>query len=139
MKVQLLNILNKYGEVIRYLVVGILTTVFSFLIYYLCSRVVKLDYKISIILSWFMAVIFAFFSNKIIVFKSNTNYIKDFFAEIINFFKYRILSLLIDFFLMLILVELINIYDVIAKIVVQIVIVIINYIFSKFFVFNTKA
>ncbi len=139
MKVQLLNILNKYGEVIRYLVVGILTTVFSFLIYYLCSRVVKLDYKISIILSWFMTVIFAFFSNKIIVFKSNTNYIKDFFAEIINFFKYRILSLLIDFFLMLILVELINIYDVIAKIVVQIVIVIINYIFSKFFVFNTKA
>ena len=86
-----------------------------------------------------MTVIFAFFSNKIIVFKSNTNYIKDFFAEIINFFKYRILSLLIDFFLMLILVELINIYDVIAKIVVQIVIVIINYIFSKFFVFNTKA
>ena len=68
MKVQLLNILNKYGEVIRYLVVGILTTVFSFLIYYLCSRVVKLDYKISIILSWFMTVIFAFFSNKIIVF-----------------------------------------------------------------------
>ena len=139
MKVKLLNILNKYGEVIRYLVVRILTTVFSFLIYYLCSRVVKLDYKISIILSWFMTVIFAFFSNKIIVFKSNTNYIKDFFAEIINFFKYRILSLLIDFFLMLILVELINIYDVIAKIVVQIVIVIINYIFSKFFVFNTKA
>ena len=63
MKTKLLKIIKKYDEVIRYLIIGVLTTIFSLLIYYLFSRGINLDYKISIILSWFMTVIFAFFSN----------------------------------------------------------------------------
>lgn len=138
MKTKLLKIIKKYDEVIRYLIIGVLTTIFSLLIYYLFSRGINLDYKISIILSWFMTVIFAFFSNKVVVFKSRTNYIKDFLFEIVNFFKYRILSLLIDFFIMIILIEIININDLIAKVIVQVVIIIVNYVFSKFLVFNQR-
>ena len=59
--------------------------------------------------------------------------------EIYQFFKYRILSLLIDVMLMILFVEMLHINDLIAKIIVQVVIVIANYFFSKIFIFKKQV
>ena len=136
MKNKVCELVRKYNEVIKYLIIGVLTTVVSFVTYWLFSRGLNINYKVSTILSWIVTVTFAFLANKIIVFRSKTSGKKDLLLEIINFFKYRILSLLVDFLMMVVFVEVVNINDLIAKIIVQFVIVVINYVFSKFFVFN---
>ncbi len=124
---------RKYEEVINYLIFGFLTTVVSIGSYVLFARLFNINYIISSILSWVFAVTFAFVTNKIFVFKSiNKKWLK----EVYRFFKYRIISLLIDVGLMIVLVDLIKIDDVIAKVVVQFLIVVINYLFSKLFVFK---
>ena len=132
------QIIKKNREVVDYLIIGGLTTVVSYVSYAIVSRVIGLDFKVSTILSWLCAVIFAFFANKIIVFKSKTESKNQFILEIFNFFKYRILSLVIDMVLMIVLVDFLNINDLIAKFFVQFIIVAINYIFSKFFIFNKR-
>lgn len=130
------QIIKKNREMIDYLVVGGLTTVVSYVSYAFVSRVLGCDFKVSTILSWICAVLFAFFANKIIVFKSKTQSKWQLFLEVFNFFKFRVLSLFIDMALMIILVDFLSINDLIAKFLVQFLIVVINYVFSKFFIFN---
>ncbi len=129
---------KKYEEVIAYLIVGVITTIISLVSYYLFSRIAKCDYQTATILSWILSVLFAFFANKIVVFKSKTNDHKAFLIELFNFFKYRILSLVIDMASMFCLIELLHINDMISKIIVQFIIVVANYVFSKFLIFNQK-
>lgn len=133
------QIIKKNREMIDYLVVGGLTTVVSYVSYAFVSRILNCDFKLSTIISWVCAVLFAFFANKIIVFKSKTQNKRQLFLEVFNFFKFRILSLFIDMALMIILVDFLSINDLIAKFLVQFIIVAVNYIFSKFFIFNKKA
>lgn len=126
-----MNLVRKYDEIIRYIIAGILTTIVSIVSYNLL-RNINIDYKICTILSWILAVIFAYFINKLFVFKSQKNNIKEF----INFILARLLSLFIEFIFMMIMVDLININDRIAKLIVQFIVLVLNYIFSKFFVFK---
>ncbi len=134
---------KKYEEIILYLIAGFLTTVISILSYALFVFLLNpfLDKMISItvanILSWIIAVTFAFFVNKIFVFKSKTKG-KDLLNESIEFVKYRIVSLLVDIFCMWLFVSLFKMNDILAKIIDQVIIVIINYIFSKFIIFTKK-
>lgn len=126
-----MNLVRKYDEIIRYIIAGILTTIVSIASYNLL-RNINIDYKICTILSWILAVIFAYFINKLFVFKSQKNNIKEF----INFILARLLSLFIEFIFMIIMVDLISINDRIAKLIVQFIVLVLNYIFSKFFVFK---
>lgn len=126
-----MNLVRKYDEIIRYIIAGILTTIVSIASYNLL-RNINIDYKICTILSWILAVIFAYFINKLFVFKSKKNNIKEF----INFILARLLSLFIEFIFMIIMVDLISINDRIAKLIVQFIVLVLNYVFSKFFVFK---
>lgn len=132
------QIINKHREMIAYLIVGGLTTVVSYVSYAFVSRILECDFKLSTIISWVCAVLFAFFANKIVVFQSKTQSKRQLFLEVFNFFKFRVLSLFIDMALMIILVDFLSINDLIAKFLVQFIIVAVNYIFSKFFIFNKK-
>ena len=131
------DLVNKYGEIIRYLIIGVLTTIVSLAIYYgltltILDVKVPIELQIANILSWIGAVIFAYFTNKYYVFKNNNKDKKG----IIKFFSSRIITLLIDMFLMYIFVTRLSFNDKIIKILVQIVVVISNYVLSKFFVFK---
>ncbi len=131
-KTKLGKLYFKYKEIINYLIVGGLTTVVSLLSYYL-FRVFISNYQICTVLSWICAVLFAYITNRIFVFESkNKNIIK----EMSKFFSARILTLLFEMLFMFITVSLIHINDRIAKLVVQVFIVIFNYIISKFIVFT---
>ena len=112
-----MNLVRKYDEIIRYIIAGILTTIVSIASYNLL-RNINIDYKICTILSWILAVIFAYFINKLFVFKRQKNNIKEF----INFILARLLSLFIEFIFMII--------------IVQFIVLVLNYVFSKFFVFK---
>ena len=120
-------------EVINYLFIGGCTTIISILSYALFAKVCYLDLVVSNVLSWIIAVLFAYFTNRVIVFNSkNKNYIKEF----ISFTGSRVITLILDTLLMILFVKSLNMNDMIAKVIVQIVVIIGNYLISKLFVFK---
>ncbi len=131
----IVGLYDKYEEIINYLIIGLLTTIVSISTYAIFTNIIGLHYIVSSLLSFVLAVIFAFFSNKLFVFKTDFQ-MNIMFVEMYQFVKYRILSLGIDLLLMILMVEVLHINDLIAKILVQVVVVVINYIFSKLFVFK---
>lgn len=132
----ILKTYNKYEEIIKYLIAGALTTVVSVSSYAIFSKLMNINYLISSILSFTLAVLFAYFTNKYYVFESVTENNKELSVEIIQFLKYRVVSLAVEIFLMILLVSVLNIDDLLSKVMVQVVIVIINYFFSKVFIFK---
>lgn len=128
----------KYQQIISYIIVGILTTIVSLFAYYICVTIFlnpshAIELQIANIISWICAVLFAFLANKIFVFKSKS---KKLLKEFTTFVGGRIFSLLIDMLIMFIMVTAIGINDKISKLVVQVVVMVLNYLFSKIFVFK---
>ncbi len=130
----------KYKEIINYLIIGGLTTVVSLLSFYVVRYLIftnnsQFDIQISNVISWFFAVLFAFVTNKKYVFESKKTG-KNGFYEMIKFYLSRVTTLLIDMFIMFVFTSFFGINDKISKIIVQFIIVVLNYVFSKLFVFK---
>lgn len=128
------NKYKQYEEIINYLFMGGCTTIVSIGTYTICTGLFNIHYQISNIISWIFSVAFAFITNKLFVFKVKNN--DNLFNEIYQFVKFRILSLLIDMASMYVLVDLLKINDIISKILVQFIVVVLNYVFSKLFIFK---
>ncbi|WYJ82218.1 teichoic acid glycosylation protein [Enterococcus sp. DIV0840] len=133
------ELFHKYKEVISYLVFGVATTIVNIVIFFICKDLLGIDYKISNAIGWFLSVLFAFFTNKYFVFASNHEDIGSFIREMLLFYWYRILSFIVDMALMVLMIEWMHISDFWAKMVTQVAVVVLNYFFSKFFIFKKKA
>lgn len=138
---KILKIYHKYEEIINYLIVGLLTTVVSLATYFVCTSTFlnpqnKIELQIANIISWIFAVTFAYFTNRIFVFKSKE---KNVIKEASTFVGSRILSLLMDMFTMFIIVSVLHLNDKIGKLVSQVIVTIANYVLSKIFVFKKKS
>ena len=133
---KIIELYKKYKEIINYLIVGVLTTLVSIIIYFIFTKIFPVNYMISNAISWVGAVLFAYITNKKYVFVSKSETKKQIIIEMYQFFKYRILSFVIELLLMYAFVELIKIDDMIAKVIVQAIVIILNYVFSKLFVFK---
>lgn len=130
---KLLNLYKKYKEIINYLIFGALTTLISIVTYAIFTKVFHIDYLISNVLSWIIAVLFAYITNKIYVFESKS---KKNIKEITSFFFFRVVSLIIEMIILYIFVDILHIDDLVTKIIAQIIVIVSNYVFSKVFVFN---
>ena len=125
-------------EFIFYLIFGVLTTIVSLSVYYFCVLTFlnpnnAFQLQIANILSWILAVAFAYATNRKFVFESkDPNKLK----ELIKFVTARLLTLFLDMLVMFILVTLLHFNDKISKLISQVIITISNYIFSKIFVFK---
>lgn len=133
---KIVGLYKKYEEIINYLIVGGMTTLVSICIYALFTKCFHVNYMIANVISWIISVLFAYITNRIFVFKSKSENIV---LEIYQFFKYRIFSFIIEILLMYIFVELINIDDMISKVIVQVIVIVLNYVFSKLFVFKKES
>ena len=140
MKNKIINLYRKNEEIINYVIVGALTTFVSIFSFYIFRVLVfkqdtQLHIQICTIISWILAVLFAFFTNNKYVFKNQSG--KDStIKKMIKFFASRITTLFIEMFVMWFLTSPLNINDKISKILVQFIVFILNYIFSKIFVFK---
>ncbi|WP_304340767.1 GtrA family protein [Metaclostridioides mangenotii] len=133
---KLLQLFYKYKEVLLYLFFGVLTTIVSVVSFYISSEILEIHYLISNVISWIFAVGFAYVTNRIWVFKSKTKEIKTILKEIFTFVNCRLLSGIIDMITMFILVDIFITDNLYAKIFTQVIVVILNYIFSKLIVFK---
>ena len=127
------NIIQKNKEIIMYLVFGVLTTVVNIVVYYIFSNLVHMNYLFSNAMAWFLSVLFAYVTNRKYVFDSKNNQI---IKEAISFFGSRLATGIMDMMLMWFLVNFNIVNDVVAKVVVNVIVVILNYILSKLVVFK---
>lgn len=130
------KLIETYKEIISYLFFGVLTTVVNFVIYFACTNIFGVNYLIANALSWAGAVAFAYFTNRTWVFKSKTKGIKAIFREITTFVGCRVLSGAMDMLIMFVSVDIVGISDSVAKFITQVVVVVLNYVFSKLIIFR---
>ena len=133
---QCINLYKKYKELILYLVFGVLTTIVNIVSFWLCNDILGVEYKICNIVAWILSVVFAFITNKTIVFESKNKSKENTTKEAISFFVSRLFSLAIDMVLMILMIDILKMNSLVAKIISNVVVVIINYVFSKFIVFR---
>ncbi len=134
----MIDFLKKHKEIILYLIVGGLTTLVNIGAYALFAYPLGMGVTLSTALAWGVSVIFAFFANKLIVFESKSTTKKKLLFEIGSFFLARLVSGLLDVAIMFVFVDLLEINDMIMKIVSNVVVIIINYILSKFIIFKKE-
>ena len=131
---------QKYKELINYLIVGGLTTVVSLGVYYGCVLTflnpdVPVQLQAANVLSWIAAVTFAYFTNRKYVFESKN---EKRLQEAAACYGSRVTTLLLDMFCMFLMVTLMGWNDKVAKLIVQVLVTVANYILSKFLVFRKK-
>lgn len=130
---------KKHKELLLYLLFGGLAFVISISSFSFLNVVCKINEHISNIFSWIFAVSFAYITNKKWVFDSKTiNKIQSI-REIVNFLCGRLATLIIEELILYTFITKLKYPSILIKVIAQIVVIILNYIVSKIFVFkNTK-
>ena len=135
------NLFRKYRELIFYVIVGVATTAVSLGVYYglvftLLDPNVGWQLQVANVVSWIASVTFAYFTNRKYVFLSkNPNMI----AEAASFYASRLGTLVLDMGIMFATVTALHWNDKIMKLVVQVIVLVANYVISKFLVFRKKS
>lgn len=130
----------KYKDIILYLIFGGLTTVVNFIVYFIMTDLFKVFEILSNGVAWFISVLFAYITNKLYVFESKTSTFRKMLKEFISFFLSRAFTgILFDILLFSLMFNVFKINDIVTKFIVQIVVIVSNYIFSKLIVFRKKT
>ena len=133
---------NKYKSIIAYLFWGVVTTIVNIGVFQWLSSGIHWNYQLANIIAWFVSVLVAYLTNKVWVFGSHYTTFRAFIVEFIKFYFYRALTLLIDIVFMYVGVTLLGfdpaIQQLVVKILDNVVVVIANYIFSKWLIFKTN-
>ena len=129
------KILNKNKEMVLYLIFGVLTTLVNILSYLFFSKICGINILISNIMAWFFSIVFAYVTNRILVFESKN---KKILYEFALFIGGRGLSGILDSLLFYVLVVLLMFNDIVSKIFINIIVIIINYVLSKKIIFKEK-
>ena len=134
-------------ETVLYLIFGVLATVLNIVLFYLFINVWKISTGLGNILDTIICILFQYFTNRIWVFESKNNG-KEAIKEFIQFILARGLTAIIDQIFVVVGVDFFvtkyisysqqGIFSVGIKILSNIIVIVLNYIFSKLFVFNKK-
>ena len=119
-------------ELFLYVVFGTLTTVVNIVVYFVLEFI-GVNYIISNIIAWFLSVLFAYLTNRAWVFESKS---PDILKEASLFFGGRIFSGVVDTALLYVFIDVLCLGNTFSKIVVEIIITVLNYVFSKLIVFK---
>ena len=129
---------EKYREPVLYIIFGCMTFALSNILYILLSKVVNLNILFANIISWTFGVFFSFFTTKKWVFKSVFKNIKELFGKIGSFFITRIMALLLQEVLLYFFVIQLKCDDFFVKICTDIIVIALNYVTSKFYIFTVE-
>lgn len=133
---KLVNIYNRYREQILYLVFGGVTTLISIITYAVFTELADINILIANILSWIISVAVAYATNKSVVFRSDKKGVAQVLTEALSFYAGRLLTLLIEEAILFVFIDLVKLPNMPVKIIAQIIIIVLNYIISKVFIFK---
>lgn len=126
-------------EICKYIFFGIVTTGVNMASYIFFTRYFILDYKIAASLAWILSVIFAFITNKFFVFESKGVSKSQIMKELLSFIFFRLLSYILDLIAIIILIEWLHAFDVLAKVIANMLVIVFNYSVSKYYIFRLKT
>lgn len=126
----------KYKGLILYAFFGVCTTLINWGVYYLCYNVLHIPNVVSTVIAWFLAIAFAFITNKLWVFDSKSFHNKTLIYEMWTFLASRIATGILDVGIMYIAVDVCAMNSTIWKLISNIIIIILNYILSKLVIFK---
>jgi putative flippase GtrA len=134
----LLRLLRKYKHMVAYVLFGAVTTAANLIVYYLCYNLMGMGSDLSVVLAWVAAVLVAFLTNKPFVFESHDWSPKVLFPEAFHFFGCRLGTGILELVLMHVTVEVLGLPGLLMKLLVNVLVIVINYVASKLLVFRNK-
>ncbi len=127
-------------EMVSYIIFGVLTTAVNIVSFGLLRPVIRFNAYWDVIvvntIAWILSVAFAFITNKLFVFKSKSFEKKLFMRELTTFVEARLFSLVVDTLGMYLLINVLYWNDWVSKIIMNVIVVVINYILSKLVIFK---
>ena len=136
------KLLRKYREIVVYVIFGVATTAVNWIVYVIMQKLFHAEMTLSNGVAWVIAVLFAFVTNKLFVFESKTWQPKVVAREAATFVGSRVITGLFDTFSPTLLFKLgldqtvLGIEGFVAKAIASVVVIVLNYVFSKLFVFR---
>ncbi len=130
------ELIKKYEELIKYLIIGVLTTVLNYIVFAVLVNGIKIEMHTSNIIAWIVSVIFAYFTNKLFVFESKSFRFNVLRKEILTFGAARVFSLLLEEVILFIFVDKLGMEKLIIKLIANVIVIIVNYILSKLIIFK---
>ena len=125
-------------ELVAYLFAGVATTVVNYVVYFMATRWLGMGVMAGTWTAWVFAVAFGYAANKAFVFKTHCENTAALVKEAVSFFAMRLVSLGMETVLMFVTVEVMGLNDLVMKLIVNLVVIIANYVFSKMFIFRKK-
>ena len=132
------ELVKRYWDIISYLIFGVLTTAVNYIVYLPLYNLVGLSAAVSNAIAWASSVAFAYLTNKPFVFKSHDWSINTVVPELVKFVGCRVGSGLAETLIIFVTVDLFNFNGNIIKLITSFIVVILNYVASKFLVFRHK-
>ena len=124
---------RRHKEKIRYLLFGACTTVVSIGSFAFFTRVIPVGELLANLISWLLAVLFAFFTNRRWVFSAQQGSV---WKQLTRFCSGRLATLWLEEMLLFVFVTVMPGNDMAVKLIAQIIVVVLNYLVSKLFVFK---
>ena len=125
-------------EAILYIIFGVLTTLVDW-VSYAGFWSMGLDYRVSTALSWAAAVLFAFVTNKLFVFRSFEMGFSYLWKEFTAFVACRLTTGALTMLGMVITVDVLHLNEFVGKFLVSVMSLVLNYVFSKLFIFKKRS
>ena len=132
------DLIEKYWDIVSYLFFGVCTTIVNYLIYIPCYNFMGMSATVSNMIAWVVAVAFAYLTNKPFVFKSYDWSWNTVVPELTKFLGCRIGSGFFETVLIWLLVDILTLNGNWMKIIISVLVVVLNYISSKWIVFTQK-
>ena len=132
------EIYKNHKEGFDYLIAGGIATFLNIGVFAILTYLFNVNYEISNIIAIIVAILFQYISNKFFVFKSNKKTLQENFKEFISFISCRLITMFMDQGLMILGVKILKINELIMKVLVNIIVIVVNYVFSKLIIFKNK-
>ena len=132
------ELVKKYKSLIIYGLFGILTGAVNFACHFICTLCFGMNDMVASVIAWVVAVLFAFVTNRKWVFHSKEDTAGGITTELAKFASGRAVTELIELAMLAVLVEMLHYNALVVKLAANVLVVILNYVFSKVFVFKSK-
>ena len=127
---------TKYKDILAYGFFGVCTTLVNTLVYWVCAHPLSMAVLPSAVAAWFLAVLFAYVTNRKWVFHSEALTPGEIRAELVRFYSCRIATGVVDWLCMFVFVDLLHWNDLVIKLSANVLVIVLNYIASKLLIFR---
>ena len=124
------------GETVRYVIIGAMTTLINVGLFKLLWGIIGIDATVSNVTSISVSILFAYVANKLVVFRRRSDSVGDLLQEFAKFVGSRLFTMAFEIGALLLFFNLLGYDAFIVKIVVQVVVIVANYVISKAIVFR---